>query len=175
MTKRLVLAVAACLLVPCAQAEVTAIRAGRLVDPERGRLETNQLVLVDAGRIVAVGKDVAIPAGASLIDLADLTVLPGLVDTHTHLGLTYKDVPEHDYYYLTYVMESTRQNELFGAKVIKICVDCKPWGYSVDEMKLFAREAAKAGLKVAGATCRPPMGRRARSTPGSGRSSTASL
>jgi imidazolonepropionase-like amidohydrolase len=39
---------------------------------------------------------------------------------------------------------------LFGAKVIKICVDCKPWGYTVDEMKLFMAEAAKAGLKVAG-------------------------
>ena len=39
---------------------------------------------------------------------------------------------------------------LFGAKVIKICVDCKPWGYSVDDIKLFIREAAKAGLKVAG-------------------------
>ena len=39
---------------------------------------------------------------------------------------------------------------LFGAKVIKICVDCKPWGYTVDEMKLFVSEAAKGGLKVAG-------------------------
>jgi imidazolonepropionase-like amidohydrolase len=39
---------------------------------------------------------------------------------------------------------------LFGAKVIKICVDCKPYGYSVDDMKLFISEAAKAGMKVAG-------------------------
>jgi imidazolonepropionase-like amidohydrolase len=40
---------------------------------------------------------------------------------------------------------------LFGAKVIKICVDCKPYPYSVDDMKLFIKEAANAGgLKVAG-------------------------
>ena len=48
------------------------------------------------------------------------------------------------------IVKAVRQNLLFGAKIIKICVDCKPWGYSVDEMKLFVREAAKAGMKVAG-------------------------
>jgi len=244
MTRRLALVVTVCLLASGAQAGVTAVRAGRLVDPEHGRVETSQVVLVDGEKIVAVGRDVVIPPGADVIDLSDLTLLPGLVDTHTHLGITYKDVPEHDYYYLTYVMDSTplraiqaasngiqllnsgftvvrdlgnnanyadtaqrvaidqgwipgptlvnsgliigglggqfwptpemakqhsivypeyleadtpdeivkavRQNLLFGAKIIKICVDCKPWGYSVDEMKLFVREAAKAGLKVAG-------------------------
>jgi imidazolonepropionase-like amidohydrolase len=244
MMKRLALAVLASSLAASGHAGVTAVRAGRLVDPEKGRVATNQVVLVDGERIVAVGPDLAIPAGASVIDLTGETVLPGLVDAHTHLGITYKDVPEHDYYYLTYVMDSTplraiqaasngmqllnsgftvvrdlgnnalyadtahrvaveqgwipgptlinsgliigglggqfwptpemakqrgivypeyleadtpdeivkavRENLLFGAKVIKICVDCKPWGYSVDEMKLFVREAAQAGLKVAG-------------------------
>ncbi len=48
------------------------------------------------------------------------------------------------------IIKAVRQNALFGARVIKICVDCKPWGYSVDDMKLFVREAAKANLKVAG-------------------------
>ncbi|MBK7596605.1 MAG: amidohydrolase family protein [Gemmatimonadetes bacterium] len=43
-----------------------------------------------------------------------------------------------------------RQNALFGARVIKICVDCKRWGYSTEEIQLFISEAAKAGLKVAG-------------------------
>ena len=224
-------------------AAVVAIRAGRLVDPETGRAASNQVIVVDGEKIVAVG-DRPIPAGAEVIDLSDLTVVPGLVDAHTHLGITYKDIPEHDYYYLTYVMESTplraiqaasngiqllnsgftvvrdlgnnalyadtahrqaieqgwipgptlvnsgiiigsrggqfwptpemekykgivypeyldadtrdeivkavRENMLFGAKVIKICVDCKPWGYSVEDMKLFIEEAGRAGLKVAG-------------------------
>ena len=48
------------------------------------------------------------------------------------------------------IIKAVRQNALFGARVIKICVDCKPWGYSVDDMKLFVGEAAKAGLKVEG-------------------------
>ena len=225
-------------------AEVTALRAGRLIDPATGRATANAVILVEGEKITAVGAGVAIPQGATVIDLSDLSVLPGLVDAHTHLGLTYKDIPEHNYYYLTYVMDSTplraiqaasngiqllnsgftvvrdlgnnalytdtaqriaieqgwipgptivnsgliiggtggqfwptpemakqhgivypeyldadtrdeivkavRENMLFGAKVIKICVDCKPWGYSVDEMKLFIDEAAKGGLKVAG-------------------------
>lgn len=222
----------------------TAVRAGRLVDPDAGTVATNQIILVQRGKITAVGSDVAIPAGAQVIDLSKLTVLPGLVDAHNHLALTYKEVPENNVYYLTYVMDSTplraiqavsngiqmlssgftivrdmgnngnyadtalrvgieqgwvpgptiinsgiiigsmggqfyptpemakdhsivypeyldadtpdeivkavRQNMLFGAKVIKICVDCKPWGYSVDDIKLVIAEAAKAGMKVEG-------------------------
>jgi imidazolonepropionase-like amidohydrolase len=227
-----------------AAAQVTAIKAGRLIDPDAGTVATNQVILVENGKFTAVGPNVAIPAGAQTIDLSTLTVLPGLVDAHNHLALTYKEVPERNIYYLTYVLESTplraiqavsngiqmlasgftivrdmgnnanyadvalrvaieqgwvpgptiipsgiiigglggqfwptpemakekgivypeyldadtpdelvkaiRQNALFGAKVIKICVDCKPWGYSADEIKLAIGEAAKAGLKVEG-------------------------
>ena len=48
------------------------------------------------------------------------------------------------------IVKAVRRNILYGAKVIKICVDCKTYGYTVDEMKLFVSEAAKSGLKVAG-------------------------
>jgi imidazolonepropionase-like amidohydrolase len=48
------------------------------------------------------------------------------------------------------IVKAVRRNILFGAKVIKICVDCKTYGYTTEEMKLFVSEAAKAGLKVAG-------------------------
>jgi imidazolonepropionase-like amidohydrolase len=48
------------------------------------------------------------------------------------------------------IVKAVRQNILFGAKVIKIMVDAKPYGYSIDEMKLFVNEAARAGLKVEG-------------------------
>ena len=48
------------------------------------------------------------------------------------------------------IVKAVRQNVLFGARVIKICVDCKPYGYTADEIRLFIREAAKAGLKVEG-------------------------
>lgn len=222
--------------------QTTAIRAGLLVDPDTGTGSANQVILVQAGRITAVGPSVSIPPGAEVIDLSKLTVLPGLVDAHNHLALTYKEVPENNVYYLTYVLDSTalraiqaasngiqmlsagftivrdmgnngnyadtalrvgieqgwipgptiinsgiiigsmggqfsptpemakdhsivypeyldadtadeivkavRQNMLFGAKVIKICADCKPWGYSVEDIKLVVHEAAKAGFKV---------------------------
>ena len=227
-----------------APASITAIRAGRLLDPEAGRILANQIIVVDGTRIRDVGPNVAIPAGAQVIDLSQMTVLPGLVEAHNHLALTYKPEPESNIYYYTYVQESTalraiqaasngiqmlasgftivrdmgnnalyadtalrqaieqgwipgptiinsgiiiggmggqffptpemakqhnivypeyldadtpdeivkavRQNVLFGAKVIKICVDCKPYGYTVDEIRLFIREAAKAGMKVEG-------------------------
>jgi imidazolonepropionase-like amidohydrolase len=57
----------------------------------------------------------------------------------------YIDADTHDE-----IIKAVRKNILFGARVIKICVDCKPYGYTADEMRLFIAEAAKAGLKVAG-------------------------
>lgn len=69
-----------------AAAPVTAIRAGKLVDVEAGHLLTNQVILVRDGKIQAVGENLPIPAGASVIDLSKMTVLPGLIDCHTHLA-----------------------------------------------------------------------------------------
>src|SRR6267143_2029395 len=66
--------------------EVTVIRAGKLVNVDAGRVLTNQMILVRAGKIEAVGENLAIPAGASVIDLSKMTVLPGLIDCHTHLA-----------------------------------------------------------------------------------------
>lgn len=220
------------------------IRAGRLIDPDAGTAATNQTILVENGRISAIGVNLTPPAGADVIDLSGSSVLPGLVDAHNHLALTYKQDPESNVYYLTYVLDSTalraiqavsngmqmlsagftvvrdlgnngnyadtalrvaieqgwvpgptivnsgiiiggmggqfsptpemakdhnivypeyldadthdeivkavRQNILFGAKVIKVCVDCKPYPYTVDDLKTFVQEAANAGLKVAG-------------------------
>jgi imidazolonepropionase-like amidohydrolase len=241
-------------IAPAATAQVTAIRAGRLLDPEAGTITTGQVILVENGRFTAVGA-ASVPQGAEVIDLSDLTVMPGLVDAHNHLALTYKEVPENNVYYLTYVLDGTplraiqavsngiqmlnagftivrdmgnagdyadaalrrailqgwvpgphivnsgiiiggmggqfwptpemavqkqivypeyldadtpdeivkavRQNALFGATVIKICVDCKPWGYTVDEIRLFISEAAKIGLKVEGHVQTVEGGRRA--------------
>src|SRR5437867_7903274 len=90
-----------------AEAQVTAIKAGRLIDPDAGTVATNQVILVENGKFTAVGANVAIPRGAEVIDLSTLTVLPGLVDAHNHLALTYKEVPERNIYYLTYVLEPT--------------------------------------------------------------------
>ena len=66
--------------------QVTVIRAGKLVDVDSGRMLTNQMLVVREGKIEALGENLSVPAGATVIDLSRMTVLPGLIDCHTHLA-----------------------------------------------------------------------------------------
>ena len=69
--------------------EVTAVRAGRLIDGTGAPAREDQVIIVRGQRIEAVGDagDVAIPDGARIVDLGGHTVMPGIVDAHAHLSI----------------------------------------------------------------------------------------
>jgi imidazolonepropionase-like amidohydrolase len=71
----------------CAEESTIAIRAGRVIDTNAGRTTGAQVIIVRDGLIADIGPDVPVPAGARVIDLAAYTVLPGLMDAHTHLTI----------------------------------------------------------------------------------------
>jgi imidazolonepropionase-like amidohydrolase len=66
--------------------QVVAIRAGRLFDARSGTMLANQVVLVRGDRITDVGAGLAIPSGATVIDLSNATVMPGMIDAHVHIN-----------------------------------------------------------------------------------------
>ena len=70
-----------------AQEPAIAIRAGHVIDTVAGRVRGAQVIIVRAGLIADVGPDVPVPAGARILDLSSYTVLPGLMDAHTHLTI----------------------------------------------------------------------------------------
>jgi imidazolonepropionase-like amidohydrolase len=86
---------------PASRAAATVIKAGMLLDPQRGVVERNHTILVEAGKITKVGADVVAPAGASIIDLSKYTVLPGLMDAHTHLCMDVNLRRDAGSYFLT--------------------------------------------------------------------------
>jgi len=79
-------ALLAALMASPVQAETVYVRAGHLVDPERGVVDGARLVQVNQGRVVAILPDGPVPPGATLIDWSAYTVLPGLIDMHVHLA-----------------------------------------------------------------------------------------
>ena len=85
--------IAASLVLFCAglQGQVTAIKAGKMIDTDAGTVLSNQIILVKGGKIEAVGGNLSIPSDAKVIDLSGMTVLPGLIDCHTHLTDSYAD------------------------------------------------------------------------------------
>src|SRR5580704_9696597 len=81
-----------------APAPVTLVKAGRLLDPRTGNVLSPAAVLVEGGKIKEVGPPSQVqphaPAGAKTIDLGNATLLPGLIDSHTHLLIDVVSQPE---------------------------------------------------------------------------------
>jgi imidazolonepropionase-like amidohydrolase len=72
-------------VLPAQDTSLVAIRAARMLDVAGGRILSNAVVLVHGERIVGVNP-ATVPAGARTLDLGDVTLLPGFIDLHTHLG-----------------------------------------------------------------------------------------
>jgi imidazolonepropionase-like amidohydrolase len=84
------------------------VRAGRVLDVKSGKLLANQTIVIDGDRIASVGGRA--PVGAKIIDLPNATVLPGMIDVHTHLTM---DPQDHGLQSLTL---SVPRQALKGAK-----------------------------------------------------------
>jgi imidazolonepropionase-like amidohydrolase len=80
-----------------ASAQDIVIKAGTLIDGRSGEPKHNQVIVIRGNRIASVGDASAIPANARVIDLSNMTVLPGLIDTHTHIFLQGEDEAEGGY------------------------------------------------------------------------------
>lgn len=100
MSRLTVAACAAALIAACLPAAVQAqgapprmvlVRAGSLFDSEAGRMVGPRDILIRGQRVVEVGQGLAAPEGATIIDLGRCSVIPGLIDVHTHLLLEQRE------------------------------------------------------------------------------------
>lgn len=68
-----------------AGAKRLALRAARMLDVRQGKVIENAVVIIEGDRIASAGQNLSIPAGTETINLGDVTLLPGLIDAHTHI------------------------------------------------------------------------------------------
>src|SRR6202790_4787219 len=98
-----------------------AIRAGRLIDGKGEAPIPNPLILIEGHPIVSITAAGSAPAGVQLIDLSQATVLPGFVDTHTHLLLN-GDITAEDYD-VQLLKQSIPYRAILSARNARIALD----------------------------------------------------
>lgn len=141
---------------PAAASQITVIRAARLIDGRGGAPLAPAMVRVEGERIVEAATTLIVPAGAGIVDLGDATLLPGLIDLHTHLtnraGVHWEDgllrtTPGHD---ALWGARNARVTLLAG---FTTCRDLGPtWPYVDVDLRNAIDEGAVPGprLLVAG-------------------------
>jgi imidazolonepropionase-like amidohydrolase len=131
-----------------ATAPTIALKAAHVFDGTGSALKDGTVVVIQGERIVAVGT--SIPAGARVIDLGDATLLPGFIDSHTHLTMEY----EKDYYHFVYTekMRFPAEQALYGALYARRTLEA---GFTTvrnlgahDFLDVGLRNAINAGVTV---------------------------
>jgi imidazolonepropionase-like amidohydrolase len=105
-------------IAPAQAAQRTIVKAGRVLDVKTGKIASNQAILIEGDKIVSIGPAASVQAASSdrIIDLSNATVLPGLIDAHTHLTFD----PKFGYETLAI---STPREALTGAKNARVTLE----------------------------------------------------
>lgn len=125
MKALVLLAITACYSIALfSQTDPILIKCGKLIDVKEGATVEKAYILVDDGKIVKVGTDRRLPNDVQLIDLSGLTVLPGLIDAHTHIALhagNYDDqvTRETPEYRAIYATKNARATLMAGITTIR--------------------------------------------------------
>jgi len=148
MYRNLVLAMALVWGALPAMAQTIAIRAGNLIDPAKGTVSKDQIIVVKDGKITAVGPGVSIPKGAEVVDLSKEWVMPGLMDAHTHV--TFQEIPGKAPFEAMYLKQSTAYRALEGVHIGQVLLNAgittmRDVGNEADYACVELRKAIQAG------------------------------
>src|ERR1700690_160486 len=129
-------------------AQTIAIRAGNVIDPATGKVATNQIILVKDQKITEVGPNVAIPSDAQVIDLSNEWVMPGVMDTHTHIRFLEHDLRET--LETNYFIDGKGARVLYGLKTGQILLNAgittvRDVGNEADYASVDVRNAINKG------------------------------
>src|SRR5687768_3357827 len=101
--------------------QVTVLRAARMFAGNSDAVVTPGLVVITGNRITAVGSSAAIPVNATVIDLGDATLLPGFIDSHTHLS--FEMSPNYIADFFTLSFRHTSEQSHYAALYAKRTLD----------------------------------------------------
>lgn len=136
------------LAAPLPETAPVVLKAAHLFDSVSGKLTEHGMVLVEDGRIAAVGSDIKIPAGARVMDLGNATLLPGFIDSHVHLSMQMSDDWYRDFY--NSMMRFPAEQALYGSMYARETLEA---GFTTvrdlggrDYVPLGLRNAINAGV-----------------------------
>jgi len=133
--------------VPAPQRPIV-LKAAHLFDSVSGKLSEHGMVVVSSTKIQAVGTNVSIPGNAQVIDLGDVTLLPGFIDAHVHLSQESTRAWYHDWF--NNLMRFPAEQAMYGAHYAKATLEAgvttvRDVG-SADYVALGLRNAIDAGV-----------------------------